>query len=192
MSRSRSGHSKHQYGSRRTAREPANPRRPGNSNIVQILAALLGAQKQGGGAQQPALSQDAVQSLVAALAKQLQQGSPSQPTKPANGSAQTLATAAQTTGGSFQSVMSKPSVQIGAAGLGIASLLQAIGAIAPPFGMGSASANAATSSSPMVGTLATVIALVVAGIGATSGWGSLLGIASSLIGAIGSAAKKSQ
>jgi hypothetical protein len=34
--------------------------------------------------------------------------------------------------------------------------------------------------------------LVVAGMGATSGWGSLLGIASSLIGAIGSAAKKSQ
>jgi hypothetical protein len=30
LSRSRSGHSKHQYGSRRTAREPANPRRPGN------------------------------------------------------------------------------------------------------------------------------------------------------------------
>jgi hypothetical protein len=46
--------------------------------------------------------------------------------------------------------------------------------------------------SPVVGTLATVIPLVVAGIGATGGWGSLLGIASSLIGAIGNAAKKSQ
>jgi hypothetical protein len=43
-----------------------------------------------------------------------------------------------------------------------------------------------------VGTLATVIPLVVAGIGATSGWGSLLGIASSRISAVGNAAKKSQ
>jgi hypothetical protein len=43
----------------------------------------------------------------------------------------------------------------------------------------------------MVGTLATVIPLIVAGLGATGGWGSLLGIASSLIGAIGNAAKRS-
>jgi hypothetical protein len=46
--------------------------------------------------------------------------------------------------------------------------------------------------SPALGTLATVIPLIVAGVGATTGWGSLLGIASSLIGAIGTAAKKSQ
>ena len=45
---------------------------------------------------------------------------------------------------------------------------------------------------PMLGTLATVIPLIIAGVGATSGWGSLLGIGSSLINAIGVAAKKSQ
>jgi Putative peptidoglycan binding domain len=92
------------------------------------------------------------------------------------------------------SVMSKPSVQIGAAGLGIASLLQALGTIAPPFSTalpaGATAATNATFSSPLVGTLATVIPLVVAGFGATGGWGSLLGMAGSLLGAISNAANK--
>ncbi len=101
------------------------------------------------------------------------------------------------------SVLTNPSVQIGAAGLGIASLLQAFGAIAPPFATffgkaastpGAADAGAAAvstiSTSPLVGTLATVIPLVIAGFGATGGWSSLIGIGSSLIGAIANAANK--
>lgn len=86
------------------------------------------------------------------------------------------------------SVTSKPSVQIGAAGLGITSILQAIGLLAPPF---STVTNAPTAgSSPLVGTLATVIPLVIAGFGATNGWSALLGIGSTLLNAIGNAAKK--
>jgi lysozyme family protein/peptidoglycan hydrolase-like protein with peptidoglycan-binding domain len=175
------------------------PTSPEIANIGQILTALIGTQKQAGGAQQAALSPDAVQSLLAALAKQLQQNVPSEPAKPTNGSGQKSVPPMQTMGSSGQSVMSKPSVQIGAAAFGLTALLQAIGAIAPPFtnapaGAGAAAATAAStfSSSPTVGTLATVIPLIIAGIGMTGGWGSLLGIASSLIGAIGNAAKKSQ
>lgn len=99
--------------------------------------------------------------------------------------------------GSDQSAVTKPSVQIGTAGLAIASLLQAFGIIAPPFstalGTGTAAAaTAASIQSPLLGTLATVIPLVIAGFGATTGWTSLLGIGSTLLNAIGNAAKKPQ
>ena len=155
------------------------------NSIVQMLSGLLQAQKQSGSPQQPVLNQDALQTVVAALAKQSQQGTQSQPANPPMAA------------GSGQSAVSNPSVQIGALGLAITSFLQAIGTIAPPFstalGGGVASAaSAATMPSPALGTLATVVPLIVAGVGATTGWGSLFGIASSLIGAIGSAAKKSQ
>ena len=90
----------------------------------------------------------------------------------------------QTTGGSGTSVMKMPSVQIGAAGLAITTILQALGQIGTPFGLGSApTAN---------GTLATLIPLVIAGFGATGGWGSLIGIGSSLLNAIANAANKSR
>jgi hypothetical protein len=164
--------------------------------IITIINALQGQQKSGG-AQAPALSQATIHSILAAAALQLQQGStPAPPAKPAIVTEQPAATSTSTTAGAGQSAVSNPSVQIGALGLAITSFLQAIGTIAPPFStaLGSGVANAAngaTIPSPALGTLATVIPLIVAGIGATSGWGSLLGIASSLIGAIGNAAKKS-
>jgi peptidoglycan hydrolase-like protein with peptidoglycan-binding domain len=92
----------------------------------------------------------------------------------------------QTTGNSG-SVMTKPSVQIGAAGFGLASLLQLFGAIAPPFG--TQIPNVAPHfDNPALGTAATVIPLLIAGIGATGGWGSLLNIGSSLLQGIASAA----
>jgi peptidoglycan hydrolase-like protein with peptidoglycan-binding domain len=95
------------------------------------------------------------------------------------------AASTQSTGDSG-SVMTKPSVQIGAAGLGLASLLQAFHFIAPPFNF--APADGTSHPDPILGTLATVIPLVVAGIGATGGWGSLIGIGSSLLQGIASAA----
>ena len=59
-----------------------------------------------------------------------------------------------------------------------------LGQLGTPFGMGSApTAN---------GTLATLISLVVAGFGATGGWGSLIGIGSSLLNAVANAANKSK
>ena len=103
---------------------------------------------------------------------------------PATGTTTTTAGSTQTTGGSGTSVMTNPSVQIGAAGLAITTILQALGQLGTPFGMGSAPT--------FNGTLATLIPLVIAGFGATGGWGSLIGIGSSLLSAIANAANKSK
>ena len=185
---------------------------PAVTNLLQILGASLGAQRPGGGTQQPALSPDAIQSLLATLAKGIQQGAPTTAAPTPTGGGQTPAAPAPTTtapqaaapaptptpattDGSDQSVLSKPSVQIGAAGLGIASLMQAFGALAPPFSnlFGHAPADTGTlATNPTLGTLATIIPLIIGGVGATGGWGSLAGIVTSLIGAFGNAAKKSQ
>lgn len=107
---------------------------------------------------------------------------PATTTQPATQSASTPTTA-------------KPSVQIGAAGLALASLLQAVGTIAPPFSTAlgttvSSAAQNATISSPTVGTLATVIPLIIAGLGASNGWSWLSGLGSSLTSAMGSVANK--
>jgi lysozyme family protein len=173
---------------------PAGQQQMNPDQIAQLLLTIFnGLQaQQPAGAQPPALNQAALQPILAAVAKLLA----------AQGGTPAAAAAApppppQAPTASSPSAVSNPSVQIGALGLAITSFLQAIGTIAPPFstafGGGVASAaSAATIQSPMLGTLATVVPLIVAGLGATSGWGSLLGIASSLIGAIGNAAKKSQ
>jgi hypothetical protein len=120
---------------------------------------------------------------------------------PAGSSAQTSATST-----SGKSVMSMPSVQIGAAGLGITALLQALGQIPMPFSWGTAATvatQAATTTAAattqamangnfsLPGTLATLIPLVIAGFGATGGWTSLINIGGALINAIGNAASKS-
>jgi uncharacterized protein (TIGR02594 family) len=177
---------------------PAVEKQMNPDQLAQVIVTLINAlqAQQPAGAQPPALNQTTLQTILTALAQQLsQQGvTPAAPAKPAT--AQPAVTPPPPAG-SGQSAASNPSVQIGALGLAISSFLQAIGIIAPPFStvLGGGVANAASTStvqSPVVGTLATVIPLIVAGIGATSGWGSLLGIASSLIGAIGNAAKKSQ
>lgn len=171
--------------------------------IAQFIIGIINAlqTQKPAGAQPPAPNQDVLQAILAGLAQQLsKQGATTTPSvTPAGGSAPAAPTPASTppSAGTGQSAVSNPSVQIGALGLAITSFLQAIGTIAPPFSsaLGSgvtSAANAATFPSPLLGTLSTVIPLVVAGLGATGGWGSLLGIASSLIGAIGNAAKKSQ
>ncbi len=94
-----------------------------------------------------------------------------------------------------QPTTAKPSMQIGAAGLALASLLQAIGTIAPPFstvlgGTVSAAAEKASISSPTVGTLATVIPIIVAGLGASNGWSWLSGLGNSMMSTMRSAANK--
>jgi hypothetical protein len=159
--------------------------------IAQLLLTIFnGLQaQQPAGAQPPALNQATLQPILAAVAKLLA----------AQGGTPAAAAAAppppQAPTASSPSAVSNPSVQIGALGLAITSFLQAIGTIAPPFSSVFHTASTTTpttiATDPMVGTLATVIPLIVAGLGATGGWGSLLGIASSLIGAIGNAAKKS-
>jgi peptidoglycan hydrolase-like protein with peptidoglycan-binding domain len=88
-------------------------------------------------------------------------------------------------GTSGNSPLSNPSVQLGAAGFGITTLLQLLGQVGMPFNL-TLGANTPTTT----GTIASLIPLVVAGIGMTGGWGSLINIGSSLIGAIANAANK--
>jgi TIR domain len=59
--------------------------------------------------------------------------------------------------------ISRPSVQLSAAGLGLSAILQAVGIIGSPFGMGMTPTD--------IGTLSTVVPIVIGGIGATGAFG---------------------
>jgi uncharacterized protein (TIGR02594 family) len=66
-------------------------------------------------------------------------------------------------------VLQRPSVQLGAFGVAISAVLQALGLVGMPIGGGAT----------QVGTLATLVPSLIAGIGATGGWASIgKGIAS--------------
>jgi lysozyme family protein len=73
-------------------------------------------------------------------------------------------------------VIQKPSVQLSAAGLALTSILQAIGTIGTPFGLGS--------QPTVAGTLATLIPLLAGVFGATGGFGSLLNLGRILLGVV--------
>jgi len=66
----------------------------------------------------------------------------------------------------------KPSVQLSAVGLAVTAILQAIGTIGTPFGMGTEPTT--------TGTLATLIPILTGAFGASGGFGSLLGFLRSL------------
>lgn len=72
-------------------------------------------------------------------------------------------------------VLSKPSVQLSVAGLGLSTILQALGFVGTPFGMGQNPSD--------YGTLATLVPIITAAIGATGGFGALGSIASGLLSA---------
>ena len=86
----------------------------------------------------------------------------------------------QKTETSARPAMSKPSVQLGVAGLGLGTILQALGIVGTPFGMGDAPTQ--------IGTLATLVPMATAAIGATGGFGALLNIGRTLFGGFRSAA----
>lgn len=83
-------------------------------------------------------------------------------------------------------VLSKPSVQLGVAGLALSTILQALGVVGLPFGMGGG--GAATQN----GTLATLIPLATAAVGATGGFGALANGAVVLLGGLVNLLKKSK
>jgi Putative peptidoglycan binding domain len=85
---------------------------------------------------------------------------------------------------STQPIVSKPSVQIGAAGLGISTILQALGFLGMPFGLPGPAGPTPT------GTLATLLPIIIGAVGATGGFGPLLGLGSMLLGGIGRAVAK--
>jgi hypothetical protein len=89
---------------------------------------------------------------------------------------------AQKTETSAMPAMSKPSVQLGVAGLGLGTILQALGIVGTPFGMGDAPTQ--------IGTLATLVPMATAAIGATGGFGALLNIGRTLFGGFSSAASQ--
>jgi lysozyme family protein len=79
-------------------------------------------------------------------------------------------------------IIQKPSVQLSVAGLGLSTLLQALGIAGTPFGMGAAPTA--------IGTLATLVPIATAAIGATGGFGALAGIGLRLFGGFLGAARK--
>jgi hypothetical protein len=83
---------------------------------------------------------------------------------------------------SAQPATSRPSVQLSAAGLGVTSILQALGMIGTPFGMGQSPTD--------IGTLATLIPVVTGAIGATGGFGALLNGGRTLLGGLAGALGK--
>ena len=85
------------------------------------------------------------------------------------------------------SVLTRPSVQIGAGALGISTILQALGALGMPFGM-----TGGPAAPSMTGTFATLIPLIISIFGATSGWGTLANVGSALIGGLANAANKAK
>lgn len=85
----------------------------------------------------------------------------------------------------LQPALSRPSVQLGVAGLGITTILQALGTLGMPFGITQGPTNPTTT-----GTMATLIPLVVTALGATGGFGTLLGAGSTLLSGLASAANK--
>jgi hypothetical protein len=78
--------------------------------------------------------------------------------------------------------MSKPSVQLSVGGLALSTILQTLGIVGTPFGMG-------TDPTP-IGTLATLVPLATAAIGATGGFGALASIGLKLFGGFLGAARR--
>jgi hypothetical protein len=81
-----------------------------------------------------------------------------------------------------QPATSRPSVQLSAAGLGVTSILQALGIIGTPFGMGQSPTE--------IGTLSTLIPVVTGVFGATGGFGGLLNAGRMLLGGLAGAVGK--
>jgi hypothetical protein len=72
-----------------------------------------------------------------------------------------------------KSAMSRPSVQLSVAGLGLSSILQALGIVGTPFGMGQYPTD--------IGTLATLVPIATGALGATGGFGALANLGLSLL-----------
>lgn len=72
-----------------------------------------------------------------------------------------------------QPAVSRPSVQLGVAGLGLTAILQALGYVGTPFGLGAQPTQA--------GTLATLVPVLTGIFGATNGFGAILGGARALL-----------
>jgi hypothetical protein len=88
---------------------------------------------------------------------------------------------------STQSILTRPSVQIGAAGLGISTILQALGAVGMPFGV-----TGGPAAPTQTGTLATLIPLIIGAFGATGGFGALANVGGALLGGLANVANKSK
>jgi hypothetical protein len=74
------------------------------------------------------------------------------------------------------SAMTRPSVQLSAAGFGLSTILQALGFVGTPFGIG-------PDATP-IGTLATLVPMITGLVGATGGWGALAGLGLKLVGGL--------
>ena len=138
-------------------------------DVAQLLTGMLTGQLPTQQPAPPAQSTDAITLLLPVLMERLTGKTGSVVTPSA--SATTSDTPAKE---STAPIIQKPSVQLSAAGLALTSILQAIGTIGTPFGMGS--------QPTVAGTLATLIPLLTGLFGATNGFGALLNVGRILLG----------
>jgi uncharacterized protein (TIGR02594 family) len=129
-------------------------------DISDLLSGLLTG-KPGAGAAQPA----DMNTLLTQLLYREMNGNPRPAATPPGefGISETTPTRPE------NSAMSKPSVQLSVTGLATTAILQALGIVGTPFGMGQYPTD--------IGTLATLVPIATGAIGATGGFGALANIA---------------
>jgi uncharacterized protein (TIGR02594 family) len=128
-------------------------------DISDLLSGLLTGRLGAGAAQQPA---DMNSPLTQVLSREAT-GKPSGAMPRGKGGTSEIEL---TTPGT--SAMSRPSVQLSVAGLATTAILQALGIVGTPFGMGQNPTD--------IGTLSTLVPIATAAIGATGGFGALANI----------------
>jgi hypothetical protein len=156
---------------------PASASTPGQRTdpiallLPLLIERLMGKTSLGGTSPVPAYGQSAPQQqtdLITLLMPLLIERLTGQPLSGATQSASREPVETTTT---TEPIIQKPSVQLSAAGLALSSILQAVGTVGTPFGLGT--------DPTMTGTLATLVPILTGVFGATGGFSSLQNFARS-------------
>src|SRR5215470_2515841 len=134
-------------------------------DTAQLLSVLLTGNpsaSQAPGASQPADLNALLLALLSQVAGGKSSVGPAESTKPPAAS------------GTTTPAIQKPSVQLSMAALAVSAILQVLGIVGTPFGLGALPTT--------VGTLATLVPILTGAFGATGGFGSLLNIGRALLG----------
>jgi hypothetical protein len=135
-------------------------------DVAQLLLALLAGNPSA--SQAPASSQPTdLNALLLVLLSQLSSGK----------GGLTPAVSATPPTASPTPAVQKPSVQLSMAALAVSAILQVLGVVGTPFGLGAIPTT--------VGTLATLVPILTGAFGATGGFGALLNFGRTLLGGVG-------
>ena len=136
-------------------------------DVTQLLLALLTSKPVA--SQTSASSQPTdLNALLLVLFSQLLSGKPLGGLAPAESAAPPAPSQTSTP------AVQKPSVQLSAAGLAVSAILQVLGVVGTPFGLGALPTT--------IGTLATLVPILTGAFGATGGFGALLNAGRALLG----------